>query len=233
VSFIKAVQNVGGASVPQDIRRLRRSNLETCKRLGQPVIFRHMWNLKDEVAGKAQRCPVCFDAAYEQVRNDCMACFGVGYVSTTAYAGHYYDKLGNFTTSNTTGLSAFKWGGFDKPYLTWLIEPDVAVDVFKINDQGVMVQTYDATGVAPWFPKLGDNDLCINVVLDRSANVIQSLGDRFQLKITQQVTMRGFGTMNAARLDQPFLISQTFQMAKLPDVSTNILNLVPASDFIA
>jgi len=98
------------------------------------------------------------------------------------------------------------------------MEPDVAVDVFRISDQGTMVRTFDATGVAPWFPNLSDNDLCVNVQLSQNDYSIISTHDRFQLKMVQPITMRGFGKRGrpSGQGGQAFRVAQSFQMSKAP-----------------
>ena len=224
-------KEVGPPNTPQEIKRLRRQNMDACRRLGEPVVFRHMWNLDDVGNGNAKLCPACYNSVYEQVRNDCPVCFGVGYVSVEDDPNRWIDTYGKVVTADPgTAVHAPMYGGFDMPHITWLIEPDVAVDVFRINEQGVMVRTYDAQGVAPWFPKLGDNDLCINVELAPDEFEILNTTDRFQLKMTQQVTVRGFGkrsNRNRAGGQQAYLVAQTFQMSHVPANANNILEQVP------
>lgn len=274
---IVTFKEVGPPVTPQEIKRLRRENMDFCRRMGQPVVLRHQWNEDDENAGLAQRCPACFDGVYDQPRNDCPVCFGFGWASVelTANPNLYIDRNGQLAdqtpaawsavTGYTTGEIVYhaadttdyvalapstgvepgvtvgwqtswavhvpttptgwarqpRYGGFDQPILTWLVEPDVAVDVFRIADQGTLVRTYEAQGTAPWYPRLGDNDLCVNVDLALNDFSIVGTNDRFQLKIVQQVTVRGFGKAGRprAQTQQAYLVEQTFQMAKFPDNS--------------
>lgn len=210
----------------QDIKRLRRENMEICRRMGQPVVLRHMWNRDDVLDGFAKECPACYDAIYEQVRNDCHVCYGVGLVSVEDSLDPYLyiQSDGQVGIDPTSGVRAPRFGGFAQPYLTWMMEPDVSVDVFKLNDQGVMVRTYDAQGTAPWYPKLADNDLCVNVTLDDNGYSVIDTGDRFQLKRTQQITVRGFGKMTRG---QEWMVGQTFEMSHIPARANNILEEVP------
>jgi hypothetical protein len=192
-----------------------------------------MWGREDVEKGDAATCPACWDEIYDNVRNDCPVCFGFGFVSTELEPDPtvFIDTDGQIAisglddfglpTPDAGWVRAPRYGGFDQAYLTWLVEPDIAVDVFRINEQGVMVQTYDAEGVAPWFPILGDNDLCINVVLAPSDFTIIDSEERFQLKQVQQVTIRGFGKPGQPRGGaQRFQVAQTFQMSKAPTNSS-------------
>jgi len=222
---IVSFKEVGPPFTPQEIKRLRRQNMDLCRKMGQPVVFRHMWNQEDVIEGIARQCPACYDTAYDQVRNDCPVCFGFGFASVeeTDDPNIWINEEGQLinTTSPQTGwIRAPKYGGFGPSILTWMVEPDVAVDVYRINEQGVMIQTYDAQGVAPWWPKLGDNDLCINVRLAPNDFSIIETGDRFQLKLVQQVTVRGFGKMGRPQGGQAYMVAQTFQMSKAPTNSS-------------
>lgn len=225
-------REVGAPNTPQEIKRLRRENMDMCRRMGQPVIVRHVYGPRDVDTGIAQTCPACYDADYDHVRGDCPVCYGEGFASVelnTASPLIYINTDGFLTqtaTPDPSWIVAPQYGGFGVPYLTWLVEPDVAVDVFRITDQGVMTQQFDAQGFAPWTPTLGDNDLCINVEVDKSGfNIVKAL-DRFQLKKVQQVTIRGFGRRaKPGSLGQPLLVAQTFEMNKVLD--NTILNNVP------
>jgi hypothetical protein len=230
--YIVSVKEVGPPYTPQEIKRLRRENMDMCRKMGQPVVYRHMWNEDDVDAGQARKCPACWDEAYDQVRNDCPVCFGFGFASVenTVDADIWINLDGQLvdTASPGTGwVRAPRYGGFGEPVLTWLMEPDVAVDVFRISDLGTLLRTQEATGVAPWFPGLADNDMCINVQLSPNDYAIVSTGDRFQLKMVQPVTIRGFGKRGRppGSGGQAFKVAQSFQMAKFPPNSS--LQLVP------
>lgn len=218
-------REVGPPFTPQEIKRLRRENMDLCRKMGQPIVLRHMWNEDDVEDGIARKCPACWDSAYEQVRNDCPVCFGFGFVSMedSPDTDLWINTSGKLVTTTSPGdgwVRAPRYGGFGESVLTWMLEPDVAVDVFRINEQGVMVRTFDAQGVAPWFPKLGDNDLCINVRLAPNDYAIVEAGDRFQLKLVQQVTIRGFGKLGRPQGSQAYQVAQTFQMSKAPTNSS-------------
>lgn len=219
--YIVSTKEVGPPFTPQEIKRLRRQNMDVCRKMGQPVVVRHLWNQDDVIAGTARKCPACWDSTYEQVRNDCPVCYGFGFASVedAVDPDDWINLDGQVVNTGAPGsgwVRAPRYGGFGESVLTWLMEPDVAVDVFRINEQGVMVRTYDAQGVAPWFPNLGDNDLCINVTLSPNDYSIVGTGDRFQLKLVQQVTIRGFGKMGRPQGSQAYKVAQTFQMSKAP-----------------
>jgi hypothetical protein len=159
---------------------------------------------------------------YEQTRADCVVCYGQGFVSVEDNPEPFWiDTNGQIqqTLNPDPGwVAAPRYGGYGVPYLTWLIEPDVAVDVFRISQQGALVKQYDAQGVAPWFPTVGDNDLCVNVRLASDGWTIEETLDRFQLKKAQQITIRGFGRLGRASANgQPYLVAQTFEMNKAPE----------------
>jgi len=217
-------REVGPPNTPQEIKRLRRENMDLCRRNGQPVVIRHMYSMDDVETNEAKQCPACFDSAYGQTRNDCPVCHSFGFVSVEDNPSEPFiwittaGLLVQTDTPEGAWVRAPRYGGFGVPKLTWLMEPDVAVDVYRINEQGVMVQTYDAQGVAPWYPRLGDNDLCINVELAHDGYTIANELERFQLKLVQQITMRGLGRLGQQRYvgNQPFYVAQSFQMSKAP-----------------
>lgn len=214
-------KNVGPPNTPQEIKRLRRENMDLCRRMGQPVVVRHMYSLEDVTAGIARTCPACYDPAYDHIRADCPVCYGFGFASVEDNPlDLWINTAGQVVATSTPSagwVKAPRYGGFSAPVLTWLIEPDIAVDVFRISDQGVLTQIYDAQGMAPWYPSLGDNDLCINVTIDRDGFTITETLDRFQLKRVQQITVRGFGRVTIpATNGQPLLVAQTFEMNKVP-----------------
>jgi len=223
--YIVSYKEVGPPFAPQEIKRLRRENMDMCRKHGQPVILRHAWNQEDVIDEYAQNCPACWDPAYSQVRNDCPVCYGFGFASLelTVNRDLWITEQGVITETTTPDegwVRVPRYGGFGEPVLTWLMEPDVAVDVYRINQEGVMVRTYDAQGVAPWFPNLGDNDLCINAVLAPNDYSIVETRDRFQLKLVQQITMRGFGKMGRPQGSIAYKVAQSFQMSKAPENSS-------------
>lgn len=231
-------KNVGPRRIPQEIKRLRRENMDYCRKFGESVMLKHQYNNLDYFAGLAylddnnltgvgdvpetadpmlaKHCPACWDGEYDRARSSCPVCFGIGFVSLLD--DDITNKwIENGTLVNSDGGShqpAPKYGGYGPGFITWMVEPDIAVDVFRINEQGVMVQTESAQGIAPWYPNLGDNDLCINVDLDKGEAVVTDVTERFQLKLTNPNTIRGFGVRAN---NQDYKISQQFAMARIPE----------------
>ena len=212
-----------------------RALMDFVRKMGQPVVLKHQWNNEDVRQELAKECPACFDPAYKQTRNKCPVCFGIGFVSTEDDdLTNLYIEEGELVlqADQINEVRAPKYGGYGPGYITWLIEPDTPVDIFKINEQGVMVQTQSAQGVAPWFPELHDNDLAINVRLTDNLkiedvnqydqNYYNRTYDRYQLKLTNPITIRGFGKR---AVDQEYKVQQTFEMAHVP--KDNILYKVP------
>jgi hypothetical protein len=203
-----------GADAPQEIKRARRQVMDMLRKSGQPVILKHRFSTKDVENGVAKTCPACWDEDLQQTRGDCPVCFRVGYVSVEDDPTNYIDNRGRLTTDPSTGVAAPLFGGFGQGYLTWMIEPDASVDVFKPDEAGVMVQTQQAQGYAPWYPTLFDNDLCINVSLARDGQTVLSTNERWELKLVNPNTIRGWGSLPSGVVHN---VWQTFEMARAPD----------------
>lgn len=233
---IVGFKNVGPPNTPQEIKRLRREGMDMCRRLGQPVVWRHQFNNDDILTGYSLvlegtapvtipvvKCPACYDALYEQVRNDCPVCFSVGFVSEETDPTKWINTSGRIVDSDPgTGVNAPVYGGYGPSVLTWIMEPDISVDVFRINQQGVLVKTQNAQGYAPWYPLMGDNDLVINVTLEDNGYDVNSSSERYQLKMVQPVTIRGWGKKTRGGEHQ---VAQSFEMARIPE--NNVLFNVP------
>lgn len=213
---IIADKEVGGpADTPQAIRRLRRQNFDMLRWIGEPVVVMHRFGNEELEKGIAKECPGCFSEIYSQPRADCQICFGVGFVSIEDDPDFWINTDGRTIVDSDpgTGIHAPLFGGFAQPYITYLIQPDTPTDLFKIDQAGALVRTKQAQGFAPWTPTLYDNDLCVNVTLDKQHNVTDS-GDRFILKMVQPITIRGFGRQQQY---QQYLIGQQFEMAEVPN----------------
>lgn len=228
-------RTVGHPRTPQDIQWMRRNNIETVRRMGQPVIWRHTFKEDDFEQGfytfqiaqgsteniPVKRCPACFDAEYEQTRGDCPVCFAIGIVSVEDDPNLYIDTIGRITkTPNLT--PAPKYGGLGPSVLTWTIQPDVPEDVFRISERGALIRTQESTVIAPWTPEMQDNDLIVDVELQHDGYRIRKEYDRHVLQTTSPQTIRGFGKYARGR---EFIVGQSFSMDRLP--KGHILYRVP------
>jgi hypothetical protein len=217
--------------VPGDVRRRRKWNLETMRRLGTPVLVKHMYTARDEKLGVAVKSPG-MDTVYGQPRHDDPLSHGVGFVSVELSENEWYNATtGQIVVSNTSpGVGwarAPKYRGFGPGYLTYIIEPDVAEDVFKLTEAGALIQTQSATAQAPWFPEINDNDLLVNVILDRAGTIIETK-ERYQAKMTNPISIRGLQRRGRREFGEDggnrFMIGQQFEMTLVPqtDVLYNV-----------
>jgi len=220
-THIVDMKNVGPPSTPQEIKRQRRQAGDLLRRYGQPIIHRHMYTLDDVDKGVAKKCPSCFDEAYSQVRNDCPVCFSIGFVSTEDDTERFLDSNGNYTYSSTD-VVAPKYGGFAEPVLTLIVQPDVPIDLFKINDRGVLTRVEQAQAFTYFNPYFADNDLLIMVEISIDGYTIRNILDYYQAKNANQHTIRGWG--KRVRNQNQHVISQSFEMAMVPP--NNILHSV-------
>lgn len=223
--YVTSYKSVGGPLVPHDIQVLRRNSVEMMRRMGQPCVHRHRFNLEDlrdgftldlpdiheEIAVK--RCPACFDGDYEQTRADCPVCYGVGLCSVEDAEGQWINSRGRISTIETA-YPAPKWKGFGPPTLTWSIQPDVQQDIFRLNQQGVLVRLETSRVQSPWLPHMHDGDLLFNVRLKPNSFDVAEVIQRYELKLSQPQTLRGFGQI--AR-DRDFLVNQSYEMVRLPE----------------
>ena len=230
-------RNIGGPRTPHDVQRLRRNNIETLKRFGQPVVWKHMFTQDDFELGyysfqiahgasqkiPVQRCVACWDEDYQQTRTDCPICHGIGI--TSVEAGPYWIDQEGYISESSTLDPAPKYRGFGPSILTWTIQPDVPEDVFRISDEGVLTRVQTATVLAPWTPEMADNDLLVNVVLQQNDYSILKEQERFILRQVAPQSVRGYGKYARNR---EFRAGQQFQMTKLP--TNNHLYNVPILD---
>ena len=221
-----SVRNIGGPTTPHDVQRLRRNNIETLRRFGQPVIWKHVFTQDDldsggyefQIASGAienipvKRCVACWDSDYESVRGDCPVCFGVGLTSVEDDPSSFINDQGRLVDQETDNPAPLH-GGYGPSVLTWTIQPDVPEDVFRISDRGVLTRVQTSTVLAPWTPDMADNDLLINVVLQNNDFSIQKVLDRHILKQVAPQTTRGYGKYSRGR---DYKAGQQFQMTKLP-----------------
>lgn len=220
--------HAGAPNVPREIKRLRVSAIEQCMKLGQPILWRHMFTEADELDGyklelfgttpqliPVRKCPACFDSSYGQVRKDCPVCFGVGFTSVEVNDDLWISEDGQsiLDADDGTDENVPRYGGFGPAVLTWMVEPDTAVDIFKLDRQGALIKTQSAQGLAPWYPEMSDNDLVVNVDLSPQGYDIERELERYSLKMVQPQTIRGWGVKSRG---QEHRVGQSFEMARIP-----------------
>lgn len=218
---ITNMRDVGPVSVPQDVKRLRREVGDMLRRYGQPVVHRHMYTLDDVASGEAKKCPACFDEAYSQVRQDCPVCHSIGFVSVENDPDQWISSTGELVTTET-GHPAPMFGGFGVPTLTRIIAPDVPIDVFQINERGVLTRVQNSFAYTYWDPVFQDDDLIIMVDLAKDGFTVNGVGDHYQAKKATPNTVRGWGDKSNSRKD--YVMSYQFEMALVP--SNNVLKSV-------
>ncbi len=77
---INVMNYLGERSSPLDVRRRRKFNLETMRRLGTPVLIKHMYNDQDVKEGIARKS-AGMASAYGQPRHDDPLSYGAGFTS--------------------------------------------------------------------------------------------------------------------------------------------------------
>lgn len=223
---------LGEKGIPRETRRRRHFVMEAMRNYGTPIVVKHMYNADDIEKGIAEPSPN-FSDIYKQTRHDDPISYGVGYVSVEKSDDEWMTLDGSKIIYSRTNpgpnwIPAPKYRGFGPGYLTYVIEPDIAEDVFKLTETGVLIKTQSATATAPWYPEMNDNDLLVNVVIDKSNRVLET-NERYQLKMSSPVSMRGINRRGRREYTEDggnrFVVNQTFEMALVPD--NNVLYKVP------
>jgi hypothetical protein len=229
-TLIRVGRYVGEPNTPQDVKRRRRMVYDAMRRMGTPVIVKHMYNDEDFERGVAEKSPT-FQDPYGQVRNEDPLSYGIGYVSKEKSTDEWVTPSGVIVKSVTSPgaghVPAPRYRGFGPGYLTWIIEPDTAEDYFKLSAGGALIQVQTATAQAPWYPEINDNDLIINVVLDANGRVEKTL-ERYQAKMTNPISIRGRDRRGRREYTEGggnrHVVNQQFEMTLVP--TTNILQKV-------
>jgi hypothetical protein len=224
--LLRVGKYLGEPYVPHDIRQQRRATSEVMRRLGRPVIIKHMWNPGDERLGLAKKSEDFFDI-YGQTRNKDPFSYGTGYQSTDLASDEWITPDGTIVRSDTQPGPEFKqaskYRGFGPGYLTYIVEPDAALDLYKHTPEGALIRVQTATAQTAWFPEINDNDLIINVTLDKTGRIAET-HERYTAKMTNPVTIRGDGRPRGGEGDgggNIYLVNQQFEMVLLP--SNNVL----------
>jgi hypothetical protein len=218
-----ASKYVGAQNVPQDVKRRRRQVYDAMRRFGTPMLVKHMWNPEDAENGVATQSPG-FDPVYGQTRNHDPLSHGVGYVSTELSDTEWYNtSTGAIVTASTSPGAGYaqapKYRGFGPGYLVYIIEPDAALDFFKVNEVGSFIKIQTATAQAPWWPDINDNDLLINVVLDGAGTIVETL-ERYQAKQSNPISIRGLDRRGRREYSEDggnrHVVGQSFEMTLVP-----------------
>lgn len=223
-NLLYAVKYSGRENAPQDIKRLRRQVHDMMRRMGQPVILKKMFTIKDVENGIAERS-ANYDTIYGQTRMNDDLSWGAGFVSREKSENEWINpSSGEIVKSDTapgTGWAkAPKYRGYGPSIVTYVIEPDAAQDFFTLTPTGAMIQVQTADVTMGWYPRVSDNDLIIHVELDEYGHV-KTAGRRYQAKTSTPVSIRGLDRKGRREYDNDFgnrhVVNQNFPITLLPD----------------
>lgn len=215
---------VGGPATPQDVKRRRRQVYDAMRRFGTPVLIKHMFNPDDVITAEAVTSPG-FNSAYGQGRNRDPISHGIGYVSTALSDNEWYHTTtGQIVISTTDPGASYekapKYRGFGEGQLVYIIEPDRAEDVFKVNEIGSFIKIQTAQAQAPWYPEIDDNDLIVHVTLDNHGTIVDTQ-ERYQAKMTSPISVRGLDRRGRREYTEDggnrHVVGQTFEMTLIPN----------------
>ncbi len=214
---------VGEKNVPQDILRLRRQVYDVMRQMGTPVLVKHMYNAHDVRDGLAVRS-TNYDEVYGQTRHRDPISHGVGFVSVEKAEGEWVLPDGTMVKADDRPAGsepAPKYRGFGPGFLIYMIQPDVAEDLFKVGETGALIKVQQARAQCPWFPEINDNDLICNVEVAKNGDILK-VRERYQAKMTNPTSIRGFGDRNGRREytedgGNRYIVNQSFEMALLPN----------------
>lgn len=220
---LNVIRYIGEPNVPRNIRQHRGNNLDTMRRFGTPVLIKHMYNSRDVEEGIAQPSPN-FDNVYGQTRNRDPISHGVGFVSVETADDEWVSPTGQLVVAETSPGAGYtqapKYRGYGPGYLTYVILPDVAEDVFKLNEVGALIKVQTAMVQMGWFPEVNDNDLIITATIDDAERVIET-HERYLAKMTNPVSMRGLDRKGRREYTEDFgnrhVIDQNFELTLLPE----------------
>lgn len=220
------IRYVGAHTVPQDIRRARRDLNQMLRRLGTPVIVKHMYTIEDVEKGIAVESEN-FSSVYKQTRHDDPLSHGVGYSSVERSENEWVSPKGALVVSDVSPGAGYtpapKYRGFGPGYLTYVILPDVAEDLFKLTESGVLVRTQTAQVQMGFYPEVNDNDLLIIAQIDRNERIVGTR-ERFQAKMTNPISVRGYDRRGRREYTEDFgnrhIVNQQFEITRVPENDT-------------
>jgi hypothetical protein len=235
--YHNVLRYTGDSGVSQDILRRRRLSLETMRRMGTPVLIKHMYTIEDVEKGIAEPS-VGLDTVYQQPIHDDQLSYGIGYVSVEKTPRGEWIKPATETEPAELIIqeepepeweAAPLYRGFGPGYLTYAILPDAPEDVYKLTEEGALIRTQIARLNLPWYPQVGDNDLLITCEIDSSEQILQTF-ERYYLKQVAPITMRGAAALQRdglGRREQDtidltaggnrHLVSQQAESSKIPE----------------
>jgi len=196
--YHNVIRYTGDAGVPQDMLRRRRQSLETMRRMGTPVLIKHLFTIEDVEKGIAEPS-VGLDTIYQQSIHDDQLSYGTGYVSVERASRGEWIKPANENEAAELKIQeegepewekAPLYRGYGPGYLTYIIMPDAPEDRYKLTEEGSLIRTQQARLHLPWHPQLADNDLIIMCEIDATEKIVQTF-ERYQAKQVNPITMRG------------------------------------------
>lgn len=217
------IRYVGGANVPHDIISLRENSLDLMRWMGTPVIIKHMFNDDDVKAGRAIASPN-FSNIYKQTRKDDPISYGIGYVSVETSPNEWVSPEGKLVVGPTSSPGAGytpapKYRGYGPGYLTYVIFPDAAEDVFKPNEVGALIRIQRAQVQMGWFPEVNDNDLVMVAEINNGERIVAT-HERFLARMTNPVSIRGYDQRGRREYSEDFgnrhIVNQQFELDLLP-----------------
>jgi hypothetical protein len=226
------IRYLGEASTPRNIRRHRANQLDTMRRFGSPVLIKKMYTDADVVylddGSVSPDSPVIpspsMNSVYDQPRHQDPLSHGQGFVSKEVHPSEWYDTTtGTIIVSEEDPgrdyLPAPKYRGYGPGYLTYVLLPDTAQDVFKLNEAGVLIRTQQAQVQMGWVPNVSDNDLMVIVRIDEAENIVESY-ERYLAKMTNPVSIRGLDRRGRRETSEDFgnrhIIDQQFEQTLIP-----------------
>lgn len=222
-TYNNVIRYLGDAGIPQDILRRRKQTQQTMRRMGTPVLIKHMFDIDDVTKGIAEPT-VNFDTTYGQSTQDDPLSYGVGYQSVETQPGEWVTPARELIVSDNPQegwVPAPKYRGYGPGYLTYAIIPDAPEDVFRLTPEGALLHTQISRTQLPWWPFCGDNDLLIVCQIDIQEKIIETY-ERYQLKQVTPITMRGRDRLGrkefqATAANNRFWIGQYSEMVKVPE----------------
>src|SRR4051812_1540830 len=128
------IRYTGDPNVPYDMRALRANSLDLMRWMGTPIIAKHMYNDRDVKNGIAIVSPN-WSTTYRQPRANDPISHGVGFVSVETQPGEWVSPDGRLVIADVSPgvgyTAAPKYRGYGPGYLTYVMFPDVAEDVFR------------------------------------------------------------------------------------------------------